>query len=484
MATIRKRRERIRLLIPLQWILAIVFVWYQCRYYYHHSGHNKNSINTNHRRECNPKTHVYIKDWGDDANNHSNGHKQRTMMIPPVLYQTGISRCVPKLVYEQGVGQWMKLIVESSNRRQGKPSFLSSYRFMDDAAVDAFLFDSKWRTEFPGLHYALRCIDQSSGSSSNSHIKIMKSDLWRYLYLWEYGGMYADLDTIPQKKLLQPVNNNHQDRDDDDALSSFLHSTMRNNDNENDQPAAKQATTADAWFVQSVHFDWGITPSQWWFATIPKHPLLHIAIQVSIHNILMSSLDEDDVDSRNNNNPLYQTGPVALLHATEMFLNPSHSHRRNSSNSSSNNNNRDNTTQHAANKLRPGIVYASNHNNHDRPSYNFHVLPHQGYVQHFSFSQGIKEQFYQEYNQAYYYTEMNNNKSGRRKKSKEQNKEVDQKRRCIQSFVGGRIVANDDTNDYYDPRLGTTRTTATRIMINDTVLSDSSRIGLPTRKIM
>ena len=53
-----------------------------------------------------------------------------------------------------------------------------SFFMHDDAAVDR-LFDRDW-PEFPALlKESLSCIHSGAG----------KADLWRYLLLWEYGGI-------------------------------------------------------------------------------------------------------------------------------------------------------------------------------------------------------------------------------------------------------------------------------------------------------
>jgi mannosyltransferase OCH1-like enzyme len=311
---------------------------------------------------CDPKTHVYIQDQGGDDSTVTTNND----MIPSTLYQIGISRCVLREVYEQGIHQWMKLV--DSKR-------IKSYRFIDDFKMNEYLNQERWRSKFPGLQSALHCID-------NWEEKIMKSDVWRYLFLWEYGGIYADLDTVPQSKLFV------------DFRSIINNSTV------------------DAWFIQSIHFEWGITPSQWFFAIKPHHPILYKAIQLSIHNILLAT----------NANPLQQTGPVTLMRATEIFLHP---HQK-------------------ANQLRPGIIYEN-----DLQKYNFQVLSHRGYVDHFSFPTEIKERMYNEHNQQYYYTTAEKKKNS-------------SNTRCVESFVGGRVVIEDDNTS--------------RIMINHTVLSDSSKI--------
>jgi hypothetical protein len=80
-----------------------------------------------------------------------------------------------------------------------------------------------------------------------------KADLWRYLVLWQYGGIYSDLDTTPNH--LTP-----------DTLSSL----------------ATEGSELEAFFViEAWHF-----LSQYFFAIAPKHPLMHHTILATLHNLL------------------------------------------------------------------------------------------------------------------------------------------------------------------------------------------------------
>jgi mannosyltransferase OCH1-like enzyme len=98
--------------------------------------------------------------------NISSRHK-----IPLVIHQTFKSRCVTNDIYELSLA-WKAL---------GVP-----YYFHDDAAVDR-LIDLQYE-EFPHLHLVWdHCITKP----------VVKADLWRLLLLYEYGGIYADLDTKP-----------------------------------------------------------------------------------------------------------------------------------------------------------------------------------------------------------------------------------------------------------------------------------------------
>ena len=61
--------------------------------------------------------------------------------------------------------------------------------FHDDDAVSR-LIHRQW-LEFPHLHDASTCITSGAGMA----------DLWRYLILWEYGGVYTDVDNSPGPKM-------------------------------------------------------------------------------------------------------------------------------------------------------------------------------------------------------------------------------------------------------------------------------------------
>lgn len=93
--------------------------------------------------------------------------------IPRIVHQTSRNRCLTTKVY--GAAASWKLGHEWA------------YYFHDDDAIDR-LFQQDW-PEFPHLQMILSCIGNSG---------TLKADIWRYLILWEYGGVYADVDTKPK----------------------------------------------------------------------------------------------------------------------------------------------------------------------------------------------------------------------------------------------------------------------------------------------
>lgn len=94
--------------------------------------------------------------------------------IPRIVHQTSKSRCVTT-----------KLLDVIQNWYLGDDW---AHYFHSDEAVDRLL-QQDW-PEFPHLPAVVACVEGKG---------TLKADLWRYLVLWEYGGVYADIDTKPNK---------------------------------------------------------------------------------------------------------------------------------------------------------------------------------------------------------------------------------------------------------------------------------------------
>ena len=168
--------------------------------------------------------------------------------IPKVVHITSKSRCTSKGFYTN-VLSWR---LENH-----------TVVYHDDAAVDRLLHKD-WN-EFPHLQMVLPCL--KSGAA--------KADLWRYLVLWEYGGLYSDIDAGPGKRfhpnIIQP----------DD----------------------------DAWFVVERM---GII-SQYFMAASPRHPLMYLAVMHTLLRLLnVNSVSEQYIP--------VTTGPGALKAAFSNFM--------------------------------------------------------------------------------------------------------------------------------------------------------------------
>ena len=169
--------------------------------------------------------------------------------IPNIVHQTTKSRCLhSKLAPISQV--WRDL--------EGW-----SYYLHDDDAIWNLVYGREW-PEFPHLKTVIRCLKSMTAVS----------DVWRYLVLWEYGGMYVDLDSVPNT-----------------WTPDFL------------------APEDDAYFVVENYR----APSQYWMAVSPRHPLMYYAIQQSLLKT-MASINTGIIDAA------FVTGPFALLDAFSWFM--------------------------------------------------------------------------------------------------------------------------------------------------------------------
>jgi mannosyltransferase OCH1-like enzyme len=172
--------------------------------------------------------------------------------IPRIIHQTSKSRCIHREVARETY-HWRDL---------------STYRyyFHDDAAIWR-LIDQAW-PEFPSLHAALQCVTSMTAVT----------DVWRLLVLWEYGGIYTDLDATPH-----PHSN-----------TSWTPAHIHPDD--------------DAYFV--VEFYDAL--SQYWMALSPRHPLMFYTIHAALARIMtMRNVLKMDAS--------LTTGPFALLDGFALF---------------------------------------------------------------------------------------------------------------------------------------------------------------------
>lgn len=175
--------------------------------------------------------------------------------IPMVVHVTGKTRCLSQPFLE--------------NLQRWKLKSHSFY-FHDDDAVDQLLQAHYW-PEFPQLQNMQHCM--VSGAA--------KADLWRYLVLYRYGGIYADMDTAPGEDFFRKPDNTT--------------TIISSND--------------DGFFVVERI---GVL-SQYFMATSPRHPLMFMAVQQAFSRLLdTNSIGEQYVP--------YVTGPGALKNAYIRFM--------------------------------------------------------------------------------------------------------------------------------------------------------------------
>jgi len=208
-----------------------------------------------------PHNHTFVLDLYDDGEDRSNVNRPKStnQLIPRVIYQTSKSRCMTP-DFTGVLNKWKNPV--------DFPGF--SYRLYDDEAMDDFLFNKeRWEHTFPSLHLALQCINKG-------HNPTMKADIWRYLVLWEYGGVYADIDVAP---------------------GSFNASSIHPDD--------------DGFFY--VENKAGYL-AQFFLAVSPHHPLMFYAVHAAVRNLLVQREFAETWVAQT-------TGPRALAHAMMAFMN-------------------------------------------------------------------------------------------------------------------------------------------------------------------
>ena len=178
------------------------------------------------------------------------------LSIPKVIHVTTKSRCLPPSFHDN-LELW----------KQSFPDY--SFVLHNDAAMYRLL--DMHHPDFPHLQQSVLC----------SVSVAARADLWRALILYEYGGIYTDIDNAPRK----------------------LNATLI------------QETDQAFFVVEEAGY-----LSQYFMASAPKHPLLFLLIQSTIHRLY----DLNDVDHQY---VPFVTGPGALKQA---FLHFTHQQGPNS----------------------------------------------------------------------------------------------------------------------------------------------------------
>jgi hypothetical protein len=203
--------------------------------------------NNSFNRTCTRRDHEWIHNSVVPSNINSSSYSYNK--IPNQIHQTSKSKCLHMFLADVS-----KVWREMNGY---------SYYLHDDDVVWRFLHQ-QW-PEFPTLPLILPCL---------SPCMTAVADLWRYLILYEFGGIYSDLDAIPKQ-----------------FNASWIHSED------------------DALFVVE-NFD---APSQYWMAVAPKHPLMYYAAHHALHRASgvgdVFKMDAAKV-----------TGPFALMEAFASFM--------------------------------------------------------------------------------------------------------------------------------------------------------------------
>jgi hypothetical protein len=182
-----------------------------------------------------------------DTHLQGDDHRQ----IPKIVHVSSKSRCLPP-DFALFLEQWRL------------PGY--SFYFHDDEAVD-LLLSNNWLSQFPLLNDVLSCLTSVT----------VKVDIWRYLVLWEYGGIYTDIDN---------------------GVGSFTNESISGTD--------------DAYF--ELAWEGHAELSQYFMALAPKHPLMHLSIMSALVSIL-------ELKDYGRNFAPHTTGPHALSQGYVKFMN-------------------------------------------------------------------------------------------------------------------------------------------------------------------
>lgn len=187
---------------------------------------------------------------------HANGRR-----IPRILHMTSKSRCLTK-PFHDNVQNWK--------------SVLSNYSFFfhDDVSKQRLFSSEQYNdkhTELPNLFWITRCMKNQGAELA---------DLWRYVLMYTYGGMYVDIDDAPGPLLQSLVQQQELPNDDQEGV-----------------------------FFQLPNG--GLSQNLFWIA--PKHPLMYFAVLEVYHSLL----ELEDVGAQYIPDV---TGPSALGRAWTKYL--------------------------------------------------------------------------------------------------------------------------------------------------------------------
>lgn len=197
----------------------------------------------------------------------------RRSSIPQIIHQTYANLHIPD-VLKQNV----------QNLKHLNPSWL--YRFWSDAEIIDFINDAfGWSV----LRVYL---------SINPQYGAARADLFRYLCVYYYGGVYLDIKSSARIPFNEIIN------DDDEYLLSYW----------NNEPGARYAEFG-------LHPELKLSPrgelQQWHVIAAAQHPLLQRVVETVIENI--KSYDPD-VNGWGKQAVLRLTGPIAYTSAIYLHL--------------------------------------------------------------------------------------------------------------------------------------------------------------------
>ena len=195
-----------------------------------------------------------------------------TRMIPKVIHIAVKSRCLPMRI--QGY------ILSLKNRLERRTNSKYSLMIHDETSVNQLLQKS-W-IEFPHLQRIQSCL--TSGKA--------KHNLWRFLVLWEYGGIYIDWISIMETESdfnendnnNNDSNNNNETEYSNNGFTNFIIGQMSNHISKDDNEYEDAILFYDPANPSSNNNQTSILSDV--ILTSSHHPLMHSAILTSLSGLL------------------------------------------------------------------------------------------------------------------------------------------------------------------------------------------------------
>jgi len=235
--------------------------------------------------------------------------QQQPPKIPKILHQQGKSRCVPSALYDINQ-QWKQHLLsgDDTNKDNNKDGEWSIYFHTEDAMARLFraIIVARQRggdeekgynyngdvwsiiggNEFPHLEQVVRnCVANGS---------FLQRLLWRFLCLYTYGGVYADLESAPSSLL--SYYDNGGDSDSNPNSNSNLNTIIGDNrndailflvasDNGNGNNNLRKNTPPPRGTINTNIM-----------AVPPEHPLLFYAVQFLLYRITTDGYEYSERD--------------------------------------------------------------------------------------------------------------------------------------------------------------------------------------------
>ncbi len=213
----------------------------------------------------------------------SHYHHHRHHPIPPAVHMISKTKCLTG-PFRRNLDRWR---------------FVNHTLHLHDD-MDAnllFAMNNYWKDVVPDFEHAIRCLPNHGASSAS------KSDLWRYVLLWQQGGIYTDLDNRPSKHFMAGLISLETDLEKMQNAKRGGMQGIHNNDYD-----AILVLRHDKENPHNI-----MKPAQSFLLTSMHHPLMYLCWKLAVASLM-------DVPDLALQRAYAITGPRILEQALAMFL--------------------------------------------------------------------------------------------------------------------------------------------------------------------